>query len=98
MKGSSMFPDVTHVRHLGGHRLELTFADGVRGELDLADTVIGKGGVFAPLEDPKYFAQVSVNADLGTIVWPNDVDFDPEVLYSRVTGEPIASFAAKREG
>ncbi len=27
--------------------------------------------------------------ELGTIQWPNDVDFCPDVLYSRVTGKPI---------
>jgi hypothetical protein len=43
----------------------------------------------SPLEDKKFFAQVSVNPEIGTIVWPNDVDFDPEVLYSQITGQPI---------
>jgi hypothetical protein len=84
-----MFPDVKSVRHLQGYRLELTFADGVTGVIDLTDLIVGQGGVFAPLEDPAFFAQVRVNDDIGTIVWPNDVDLDPEVLYSRVTGKPI---------
>jgi Protein of unknown function (DUF2442) len=85
-----MFPDVKAVRYLRDYQLELTFADGVNGVLDLAPSIIGKGGVFAPLEDKDYFAKVSVNDDVGTIVWPNGVDFDPEVLYSQVTGTPIA--------
>jgi hypothetical protein len=84
-----MFPDVTSVRYLHDYELELTFADGVTGQLNLARWVVGQGGVFAPLEDKVFFAQVAVNADIGTIVWPNDVDFDPEVLYSNVTGKPI---------
>jgi hypothetical protein len=42
-------------------------------------------GVFAPLRDPAYFARVSVNAELGMIGWPNGADWDPLVLYSRVT-------------
>jgi len=86
-----VFPDVTHVRYLGGHRLELAFADGVVGQIDLANVILGKGGVFAPLEDPTYFAKVAVNADIGTIVWPNDVDLDPEVLYGLVTGKTISN-------
>ena len=52
---------------------------------------MGQGGVFTPLEDPAFFGQVRVNAELGTIQWPNDVDFCPDVLYSRVTGKPIPS-------
>jgi hypothetical protein len=80
---------VESVRYLRDYQLELTFADGASGCIDFASWIIGQGGVFAPLEDKKLFAQVTVNSDIGTIVWPNDVDFDPEVLYSHITGQPI---------
>ena len=46
-------------------------------------------GVFEPLRDPAYFAQVHVDPDLGTVTWPNGADLDPDVLYGRVTGTPI---------
>jgi len=84
-----MFPDVKSVRYLHDYQLEMTFADGVSGRIDFAPWIVGQDGVFAPLEDKSYFARVEVNADIGTIVWPNGVDFDPEVLYSHVTGKPI---------
>jgi hypothetical protein len=84
-----MFPDVKFVQYLIDYQLELTFADGVTGRIDLAPWIISKGGVFAPLEDKAFFARVSVNPEIGTIVWPNDVDFDPEVLYSLITGKPL---------
>jgi len=84
-----MFPDVKSVRYLHNYQLELTFADGVNGRIDFASLIVGQGGVFTPLEDKKFFAEVSVNPEIGTIVWPNDVDFDPEVLYSHITGQPI---------
>jgi hypothetical protein len=42
-----------------------------------------------PLEDKTFFALVTVNPDIGTIVWPNNADFDPEVLYSHITRQPI---------
>jgi hypothetical protein len=32
-------------------------------------------------EDPGYFNQVKVDDELGTIVWPNGADIDPDVLY-----------------
>jgi hypothetical protein len=85
----AMFPDVKSVRYLRDYELELTFADGVGGRIDFTAWIVGKGGVLAPLEDKNFFARVSVNADIGTIVWPNDVDFDPEVLYSHITGQAI---------
>jgi hypothetical protein len=49
-------------------------------------------GVFAPLRDKAYFDQVRVDPDLGTVVWPNSADLDPDVLYSRATapGRPQA--------
>jgi hypothetical protein len=85
-----MFPDLKSIRYLRDHLLELTFSDGTTGTLDFAPLVTGKGGVFAPLEDKTYFARATVNEDIGTVVWPNGVDFDPDVLYSQVTGKQIA--------
>jgi hypothetical protein len=84
-----MFPRVKQVRHLGEYRLELSFTDDTRGELDFKERVLGRGGVFTPLEDIDFFKQVRVDPEIGTIVWPNEVDFCPDVLYSLVTGRPI---------
>jgi hypothetical protein len=84
-----MFPDVKSVRYLRDHLLELTFADGTSGIVDFDPWIIGKGGVFTMLEDKAYFARVSVNDDIGTIVWPNGADFDPDVLYSHLTGKQL---------
>jgi len=84
-----MFPDIKSVRHVNDYQLELTFADGVTGIIDFAEWIVDKGGVFAPLADKNYFARVAVNPEIGTIMWPNGVDFDPEVLYSNITGRPI---------
>ena len=84
-----MFPRVKQVRHLGDYRLELSFTDGTTGELDLKERVVGRGGVFQPLEDVSFFRQVQVDPEAGTLVWPNAVDFCPDVLYSLVSGKPI---------
>ena len=77
---------VTEVRVLDGYRLELLFDDGLRGVVDLADLITGRHGVFEQLHDPKYFTIVSVNEELGTIVWPNGADFCPDVLHEWVQG------------
>ena len=84
-----MFPRVKQVRHLGDYRLELTFTDGTTGQLDFKERVVGRGGVFQPLEDVSFFRQVQVDPEAGTLVWPNAVDFCPDVLYSLVSGKPI---------
>lgn len=84
-----MFPRVNKVRYLADYRLQLSFTDGTEGELDLRDRIVGRGDVFAPLQDVNYFKLVAVDPEAGTIVWPNEVDFCPDVLYSLVTGKPI---------
>ena len=83
-----MLKDVVAVKPLGGYRVHLRFEDGLEGELDLGQ-VIEFTGVFAPLSDEQEFARVTVDADSGTIVWPNGADLDPDVLYAAVSGEPI---------
>lgn len=80
---------VVTARVLEGFQVELGFSDGVTGVVDLSAHVLGRGGVFEPLKNPQFFRRVAVNEDLGTIVWPNDVDFCPDVLYSMVTGKPV---------
>lgn len=84
-----MFPRITQVRHIRDYLLELTFADGVRAELDFKKRIVGRGGVFVALKNIDFFRQVRVDSELGTLVWPNDVDLDPDVLYSQATGKPI---------
>jgi len=91
-----MFPRVKQVRHLGEYRLELTFTDGTTGEVDFRNRVVGRGGVFKSLEDVNFFKQVQVDPEAGTIVWPNEVDFCPDVLYSLVTGKPIRALEPTR--
>lgn len=78
--------DVLEVKPVGGYRLYLRFDDGVSGVVDLEPILLPFDGVFEPLRDRSYFEQVRVNADIGTICWPNDADIAPETLYALVTG------------
>jgi hypothetical protein len=86
-----MLKDIVEVKPLDGYRLSLRFEDGATGEIDVAELVAFQG-VFAPLMDKAYFDEVRVDPDLGTIAWPNGADLDPDVLYSRATGEPLPDF------
>jgi len=83
-----MLKDIVKVKYVDGYRLHLCFEDGVEGTVDVSE-LVRFSGVFSPLEDRAYFAQVSVNTEIGTICWPNGADLDPDVLYSAITGEPI---------
>ena len=87
-----MFPRIIEVRHIEAYRLALTFTNGEKAELDFRDRIVGRGGVFAPLEDLDFFKQVKVDPEIGTLVWPNEVDFCPDVLYSEATGKPLPEF------
>ena len=89
LRGVHVFPRVAHVRYTQDYWLELTFADGKRARLDFKDRVVDRGGVFAPLENLEFFKRVRVDPEIGTLVWPNEVDFCPDVLYSEATGIPI---------
>ncbi len=84
-----MFPRITGVLHIKDYTLRLTFADGLVAELDFRSRIVGRGGVFVPLESIEFFKQVRVDKEIGALVWPNDVDFDPDVLYSEASGKPI---------
>ncbi len=81
---------ITDVRVLDGYRIELTFSDGAGGVVDLANRIIGRAGIFEPLEDLQFFRQVSVDRELGTIVWPNGADFCPDLLYAWANGEVVS--------
>ena len=84
-----MLRDVVEVRPLEGYRVFLRFDDGVQGEIDLEPLLSPFDGVFAPLRSLARFREVFVD-DGGTIAWPNGVDLAPEILYSKVSGRPLA--------
>lgn len=81
--------DVTGVEPLPHRQLALTFADGFQGVVSVDQIVQSYNGIFAPLQDDAFFRRVTVNDELGTVVWPNGADLCPDVLYSYATGQPI---------
>ena len=75
----------------GRHSLRLTFSDGVTKQVDVRTLL--DGPVFEPLQDPAYFARVTLDAICGTVVWPNGADFAPEALHE-LEAEPMSEPAA----
>jgi hypothetical protein len=67
------------VEALDGFRVRLSLTDGGVREIDLCPYL--NGPVFEPVRtDPAFFRSVQVDPELGTIVWPNGADLDPDVL------------------
>ena len=50
-----MLPRVKRVSYLDGYRLELQFTDKTKGVIDFSQKIVGRGGVFKPLEDIEFF-------------------------------------------
>jgi uncharacterized protein DUF2442 len=71
---------VKSVQALDSCRVRLVFTDGSEKAMDLAPFL--HGPVFDDLKkDPARFREVTVDPELGTIVWPNGADICPDVLY-----------------
>ena len=74
--------DVVEVHYVRDSIVWLRFQDGTSGEVDISRSF--KALVFEPLRDLELFREVRVDSELGTIVWPNGADVEPETLYERV--------------
>jgi len=74
-----MLPKLREAKYQGEYRIWLKFADGVEGEVDLANELWGE--MFESLKDKARFAEFVLDKELETIVWPNGADFAPEFLY-----------------
>lgn len=70
---------IQSVTPLHGFVVHLRFTDGSEKQIDLDPYL--NGPIFEPLrEDRSLFEAVRVDPQLGTIVWPNGADIDPDVL------------------
>lgn len=74
---------IIDIEHRGPHQLWVKFNDGHIGEANLLSLL--NGPIFVPLQDPDYFALGELNAECGTITWPNGADLAPEAIYELCT-------------
>ncbi len=73
---------ICSVKPLGGYQVHLEFTNGEQKIVDLDPFL--RGPIFKPLlENPEVFRSVRVDEELGTIVWDNGADIDPDVLYGK---------------
>jgi hypothetical protein len=80
MTPTARTPDVVGVAVIRPHTMRLLFSDGVVRDIEYRPGQ-GRGSLVAPLDDPTFFAKVRVDAEAGTVVWPNGLDLAPEVLH-----------------
>jgi hypothetical protein len=62
--------------------LRLTFADELEGEVEVLSRM--RGPVFEIARSVEGFAEVRVDRETGTVVWPVGADLAPDTLYERV--------------
>jgi len=83
-----MIHDLVTAVYKGDYRIELQFDDGKRGVVDFAKYV-ERGGVFERFRGIDFFRSFSVNKELGTLTWADEIDIAPETLYAEATGSPL---------
>ncbi len=72
--------EVRGVKPLEKFQVLLEFSTGEQKIVDLEPFL--RGPIFEPLrQNPELFRSVHVDEELGTIVWENGADIDPDVLY-----------------
>ena len=71
---------IRSVEVLNNYWVRLGFTDGTQKEINLEPYL--HGPIFEPIRnDPSIFRSVKVDQRMGTIVWDNGADIDPDVLY-----------------
>lgn len=78
-----MNPRVTDVKPLDNYRLDTVFTNHERRLFDVKPYLTT--GIFQELQDTVVFN--SARAFNGTVVWPNEIDLDPDTLY--LDSQPI---------
>ena len=72
-----MNPRITHVKYKSKYKLTLTFSNGEMKEFDFSDYL--QYPVYVSLIDESFCRKAKVVN--GTVIWNDDIDFDPDRLY-----------------
>jgi hypothetical protein len=90
-----MIHDVVSAVYRGGHKVEVTFDDGKKGVVDFVK-YLRRGGVFERFKDMDFFRSFTINKEIGTLTWQNEIDIAPETLYADATGSPLPDWVGKK--
>jgi hypothetical protein len=81
---------VREVKALDGFCVEVKFADGQTGRVEMNEFLHGDnicGTVFEDLRNPKIFAMAHV--ELGAVTWPNGADLAPDAMYDAIVSSGV---------
>ncbi|MEZ4708320.1 MAG: DUF2442 domain-containing protein [Caldilineaceae bacterium] len=70
---------VANFRIIAPYTLQIKFDDESEQTINFLPMLRGK--LFGPLRDLDFFNQVRLDEEAGTLVWPNEADFDPATLH-----------------
>lgn len=91
MSVTGRVPEVVGVAVIRPHVMRLLFDDGLVRDVQYIPGE-SHGPMLDPLDDREYFAQVRVDQEAGTVVWPNGLDLAPEVLHGDFEAEHSLGF------
>ena len=77
-----MLLDVISAEYINEYKIKLTFENGQTGIVDFSD-YLSRGGIFSKFKDMDFFKSFQLNSEIGNIIWNNEIDIAPEVLYAR---------------
>jgi len=72
--------DVVEFQPIDTHTLRVRFDDQTEQIIDFAPVLYGE--VYGVLREPAFFAQVHLDLEVRTLVWPNGAGFDPYALHA----------------
>jgi hypothetical protein len=87
---------VSSFQEVAAFTLKVQFDDGTSQTIDFRPVL--EGELYGPLQDPAFFAQVRIDPEVHTLVWPNGADFDPAILHNWAESGPALEALAARWG
>ena len=71
--------DVVGFEIIDDYTIRVIFDNEFERTIDFEPVLLGP--IFGPLRELALFNQVTLDPDLGTLIWPTGADIDPNVLY-----------------
>ena len=79
---------------IGPYVLRVSFNDGSAQTINFRPVLAGE--LYGPLNDIAVFNKVRLDSEVHTLVWPNEMDFDPATLHDWASLERLLYERAKR--